>query len=73
MDDGRGSFNYTTIFDGSFLPGQTYFLKTALTNGLKYNFKVYAVNFNGLSLGSAPGGYYACTAPTKFAAPMMVT
>jgi len=39
MDDGKGGV-FQTIFDGSFLPGQTSFLKRGLTNGLEYSFKV---------------------------------
>jgi hypothetical protein len=72
IDDGRGSAQFTTIYDGSFVPGQTYFLKSGLTNGLPYRFRVYAVNFNGKSVASQIGTYYACTAPTKFAAPVMI-
>lgn len=72
MDDGRGG-QYSTIFDGSFIPGQTSFLKSGLTTGLKYSFKVHAVNFNGLSTASAPSSFYACEPPSKFAAPILVS
>jgi hypothetical protein len=71
MDDGRGG-QFTTIYDGSFLPGKINFLKTALTNGLQYRFKVYAVNFNGLSPAGAISAFYACAAPAIFAAPEMI-
>ena len=73
MDDGKGG-QYTVIYDGSFLPGKNFFLITGLTNGLKYSFKVHAVNFNGLSPASPISSFYACTAPTGFtAAPFMVS
>ncbi len=72
MDDGRGG-QFTTIFDGSSLPGQTSFVISGLTNGLKYSFKVYAVNFNGLSDPSPVASFYACAAPSGFSAPFVVS
>lgn len=72
MDDGKGGA-YTTIFDGSYQPGVTYFLKTGLTNGLYYSFKVYAINYNGMSSASPVASYYACAEPTNFAAPTIVS
>jgi hypothetical protein len=46
MDDGKGGA-FSTVFDGSYSPGVTYYLKTGLRNGYLYRFRVYAVNFNG--------------------------
>ena len=72
MDDGKGGA-FSTIFDGSFQPGTTIFLKTSLTKGLKYSFKVSAMNYNGLSPASPISSYYACSAPSSFAAPTVVS
>ena len=38
-----------------------------------YGFRVYAVNYNGLSPSSTVAYYYACTYPSNFAAPTVVT
>jgi len=65
MDDGFGG-QFSTIFDGSFQPGVTEFKKTGLRNGLKYSFRVYAVNFNGQSDPSPVASFFACSAPTNF-------
>jgi hypothetical protein len=48
-------------------------LKTGLTTGLRYTFRAFAVNYNGLSPQSPDGAYYACSAPTDFAAPTVVS
>lgn len=72
MDDGKGG-SFSTIFDGSFQPGVTHFLKTGLTTGYKYTFRAYAVNYNGLSLQSPDGVFYACSSPTLFSAPTVIS
>lgn len=71
MDDGRGG-QFSTIFDGSYQPGVYSFLKSGLRTGLRYTFKVYAVNFNGLSLASPTSSFFVCTVPTGFAAPRVL-
>ena len=68
MDDGKGGA-YSKIFDGSYEPGVLDFTITGLTNGLQYNFKVYALNYNGYSSASSSAAFYACSAPTGFSAP----
>lgn len=71
MDDGKGG-SFSTIFDGSFQPGVTHFLKRGLTTGYKYTFRAYAINYNGLSLASPSAEFYACVNPSSFAAPSVV-
>ena len=71
MDSGNGT--YVTVYDGSFLPGTLGVLVDGLTNGALYNFQVIAVNYNGQSAPSSSTSYYACTAPTLFAAPTIVS
>jgi hypothetical protein len=44
-----------------------------LTNGLKYSFRVYALNFNGKSDYSDIASYYSCVTPTGFAASKVVS
>lgn len=72
MDDGIGG-QYSLIYDGSSQPGITQFLKVGLTNGLKYSFRVYAVNFNGKSVFSDIAVYYSCVTPSGFAASKVVS
>ena len=71
MDDGKGG-DFKTIFDGSFQPGVVSYKISNLVNGLRYSFRVYAANFNGKSTASPVSKFYACTAPTGFAAPTVV-
>jgi len=71
MDDGNGG-QFSTIYDGSKNPGVISFLKSGLTNGLLFRFRVYGVNFNGLSEPSESAQFYACTAPVDFLKPKIV-
>jgi hypothetical protein len=72
MDDGAGG-KFTTIYDGSSLPGIMTFLKTGLKNGGFYRFRTFAINFNGSSEASEVAGFYVCTQPTGFEAPVVVS
>lgn len=73
MDDGKGG-SFSTIFDGSYEPFVTYFLKTGLTKGLLYQFKIYSINFNGLSISASPiASFYACSTPSSFSAPTVLS
>jgi hypothetical protein len=70
MDDGLGG-DFTEIYDGSYSPGITYFLKEDLVTGREYKFIVYAINYNGLSVGSDAGSFFVCSEPSGFAAPYL--
>jgi hypothetical protein len=67
MDQGNLGSIFELIYDGSEDNNNLYYLKQGLTNGLLYTFRVYALNFNGMSVASAEATYYACTAPAGFA------
>ena len=68
IDDGNGG-QFSTIYDGSSKPGIKHFHVQGLTNGGLYRFRAFAVNFNGMSVASEVAEYFACTAPSGFAAP----
>jgi hypothetical protein len=48
MDDGQGG-QFTQIYDGSNENNNLFYLKSGLKNGLRYSFRAFAVNFNGIS------------------------
>jgi hypothetical protein len=73
MDQGFLGSQFSTIYDGSTNNGKLNYLKEGLTNGLLYTFRAYAINFNGISLASEYGTYYACTAPSKFRRPEIIS
>ena len=63
MDDGRGG-QYSTIYDGSENTGDLSYHVMGLETGYFYNFRAYAINFNGLSDPSDSAGYYVCVEPS---------
>ena len=69
IDDGNGG-QFDIAYDGSVLPGVTYYHMQGLTNGLLYRFKARSLNFNGVSVDSDVASYYACTAPSGFSRPI---
>lgn len=71
MDDGYGGY-FVTIYDGSFDSGTLSFLKSGLTEGLLYTFRVYSLNYNGKSQPSQTASFYACIAPSGFGKPAIV-
>ena len=72
MDDGQGG-QFTQIYDGSNENNNLFHLKSGLKNGLRYSFRAFAVNFNGISQPSQIVSYYACTAPTNIDKPHIVS
>ena len=73
MDQGNLGSEFSLIYDGSQNNNDLFYLKRGLTNGLLYTFRAYAINFNGVSVASDPATFYACTAPTDFSRPQIVT
>ena len=67
----RGNGTFLEVYDGSFKPGVLSHLAAGLTNGDLYEFRVMALNYNGASTPSAAAAFYACTAPTQFARPLV--
>lgn len=55
--------SYETIYDASNNPDALSFTKFGLIPGEQYTFRVYAVNFNGLSDPSDTVTVYACGLP----------
>jgi len=49
-----------------------FYLISNLKNGLRYSFKAFALNFNGISIPSKTESFYVCTAPTNFDKPHIV-
>lgn len=70
MDDGLGG-DFTEIYDGSYSPGVTSFLKADLMTGHAYKFRIYAINYNGLSAVSDESTFFVCEEPTGFEAPYL--
>lgn len=73
MDEGYLGSQFSLIYDGSEDNNNLEFLKEGLENGMLYTFRAYALNFNGMSVASETATYYACTAPTGFARPEIVS
>ena len=69
----EGNATYVTVYNGTFKPGVLGHLVAGLRNGHFYKFQVIAINYNGYSDPSTAAGYFACTAPTDFAAPTIVS
>ena len=69
MDSGNGTF--VGVFDGTFRPGVLGQLVDGLVTGHLYTFRAFAMNYNGLSVPSAPTSFYVCTAPTYFSRPVV--
>jgi hypothetical protein len=71
MDDGNGT--YVTKYDGQYKPSVHYALVDGLTNGHFYTFRALALDYNGNSATSASAGFYVCTAPSDFSAPLITS
>ena len=71
MDDGS-SGTFTDVFEGVFEPSTLSFLKTGLTTGKQYRFKVRAAGYNEEGPESAIASFYACTSPSSFESPTAV-
>lgn len=73
MNQGYLGSAFTQIYDGHDDNNNLFYLKQGLTNGLLYTFRAYSVNFNGISGPSLEATYYACTAPSNFVRPEIVS
>ena len=71
MDDGNGT--YVTKYDGQYKPSVHYALVEGLTNGHFYTFRALALDYNGNYATSASAGFYVCTAPSDFSAPLITS
>lgn len=70
MDDGYGG-DSVVIYNGRNYPNVLKYTISGLTTGLEYQFKLAAINFNGLSEVSDPLALIVCVAPTNFRAPTL--
>jgi uncharacterized membrane protein len=73
MNEGFLGSEFTRIYDGSSDNNNLMYLKQGLTNGLLYTFRVFAINFNGISDSSLEATFYACVAPSGFNKPLVVS
>ncbi len=64
---------YELVYDGETNPDKLQFTKYGLVTGELYKFRVYSINFNGLSIPSVEKEIYACGLPLKFSRPTFVT
>jgi len=71
MDDGKGGA-FSDIFSGIFEPSTLSFLKTGLTTGNNYRFKVRAAGYNEEGPDSNIASFYSCTSPSGFNSPTAV-
>jgi hypothetical protein len=72
MDSGSdGKFNL--ILDGVNKPGLNYYLIQDLQTGLAYNFKLRALNFNGVGAFSDQVTYFSCLPPAIMLPPQYVS
>lgn len=62
---------FTVVYDGSTDPDTINIVKYGLTTGNKYKFRVYSVNFNGLSPASSIIEAYVCGLPSEMTAPTL--
>lgn len=69
MDNGNNS--YVQVYNGQFYPDIKSHLVNNLTNGHLYKFRVYAINYNGLSEASDSSQFYVCSAPIIQDAPII--
>jgi hypothetical protein len=67
-----GSYDFKAIYKGANHPATRSFAATNLTSGLKYSFRVSALNFNGISEPSDVFVFNACTAPPSMATPFRI-
>jgi hypothetical protein len=65
--------SYSTVYDASNNPDALSYTKYGLTAGELYTFRVYAVNFNGLSDASSTVEVYACGLPEDQPKPTFVS
>lgn len=72
MDQGSNGF-FTRLFDGRNKPGIMDFTVDGLQTGLAYQFKVRAINFNGVGEFSPEVTYYSCLAPEGIIPPQYVS
>jgi hypothetical protein len=70
MDDGYGG-DYNVIYNGRNYPNVLKYTVSGLITGLQYNFKLAAINFNGLSPESPSVAYTICVKPSNFKAPSL--
>ena len=64
---------YEFVYDGASNPDQVTTTVAGLVTGQLYKFRVYSVNFNGLSDPSAEYSVYACGLPSLFEKPNYVS
>jgi hypothetical protein len=64
---------YEFVYDGSTNPDQFHSTIVGLQTGKLYKFRVYSLNFNGLSQPSADHQVYACGLPSFFDKPRYVS
>ena len=69
----EGSQDFSTIYDGTNYPQILQYTATGLTTGAQYQFRVYAVNFNGISPASSIYTFYSCVDPTGMSIPYLVS
>lgn len=70
-DDGYGG-DYITIYNGKNFPNVRQYTASGLIRGLKYNFRVMAINFNGPSDPSSELSVTFCNAPTGLDPPTLL-
>ena len=72
MDDGNGGA-FTDIFDGRYNPNTKNFVKSGLTTGKEYRFRVRAVGYNEEGPAGIIKSFYVCGSPSGFAAPTVLS
>jgi len=67
------SGEFVEIYNGRYNKEQLAFTVKGLTTGVYYQFRLRAINYNGYGVYSDIKEFYACSSPSQFAKPWIIS